>query len=466
MNEKVDLLVIGAGPAGMSAAIFARNYGLKVLVVDEQDAPGGQIWRGIEQASRAGNADVLGASYSKGKVVVDKFRSCGAEYRSNTRVWNIEPGLRVFITGAGVTSVVDTDYVLLATGAQERPVPFPGWTLPGVMTVGAGQIVLKSSGQVPADPVWIAGNGPLPLLYATQLLKAGGQIAGYLDTTPPGQLLRAMPRILNALTGAPMDIVKGLAWLMDLRRKANYVPSVTGIEVFGENRVERLDYITANGNKKTVEASLLLVHEGIVPTIHPTLSLGCEHEWDADQLSFAPKLDVWGESSQENVFVAGDGAGIGGVEAAQVRGQISALRVLIKNGNLSDREGEKLFRPMRSKLKRALAPRAFLDKLYRPRNAIFEPEDNTLVCRCEEVVASSIRHQAAMGHFQPDKIKALTRAGMGPCQGRQCNYTVAHILADATNRTVPDLGLYRVRPPFKPLTVDELASLADNGVDS
>lgn len=466
MSRRVDLLIVGAGPAGMSAAIIARQYGLEVLVVDERATPGGQIWRSVEAVSGTQRAAVLGKAYSDGLEVVNRFRASACAYEPETQVWQIEPGPRAFMTRKGNAYSVEAHCLLLATGAQERPAPFPGWTLPGVMTVGAAQIVLKTSGQIPAEPVWIAGNGPLALLYANQFLKAGGRIAGFLDTTPPGTMSAAIRKLPTALLNAPGDLVKGLGWIAALQRRAHYVRHVSEIEALGGESLERLRYVTADGKAKTVEARLLLVHEGVVPTIHPTLALGCRHGWNADQRCFVPELDIWGETSEKNVFVAGDGAGIGGAAAACLRGEIAALRIAAKSGRITDIEADAAAKPIRSRLKRALATRPFLDSLFSPRQAIFVPAEKTIACRCEEVSVASIRAQAATGRPGPNQVKAFTRAGMGPCQGRQCNYTIAHVLAAAEGRSVPDVGLYRVRPPLKPLTLCELAALDNAGADS
>ncbi len=459
MSRHVDLLIVGAGPAGMSAAIVAKRHGLRVLVVDEQPSPGGQIWRNIENLVGTPRADLLGKAYGEGAAVVGRFRASGADYEPGTQLWHVEAGGRAFLRRDGGASSVRADCVLLATGAQERPAPFPGWTLPGVMTVGAAQIVLKSSGQIPSGPVWIAGCGPLPLLYAMQLLQAGGTIAGFLDTTPRGRSREAVATLPAALFGAPGDLLKGLGWIARLRRQVPYVRHVAAIEAIGERGLERIRYVTADGRDATVQASLLLVHEGLVPTIHPTLALGCRHVWNADQDSFAPALDGWGETSERNVFVAGDGAGIGGAGAACLRGELAALRIAAQAGRLSEAEAATLAEPIRSRLARALSPRRFLDRYYRPRPAVFIPPDQTIACRCEEVRVAAIREQVGASRPGPNQVKAFTRAGMGPCQGRQCGYTVAHILAAAEGRSVPDVGLYRVRPPLKPVTLGELAAL-------
>jgi NADPH-dependent 2,4-dienoyl-CoA reductase/sulfur reductase-like enzyme len=456
MNS-VDLLIIGAGPAGMTAAIIARRYGLVVMVIDDQAEPGGQIWRSIETTTRRDG--ILGPSYVEGRAVAETFRASGANYQPGTQLWHIEPGFRAFVSRDRQAQVIEAKTVILATGAQERPIPFPGWTLPGVLTVGAAQILLKNAGQIPVNPVWIAGSGPLPLLYAVQLLRAGGQVAGYLDTTPVGQwraALRYLPRALRA-SG---DLVKGFCWMAMLRRsKAPLINGVVEIESLGAEQIEALRYRTNDGEMATVEARTLLVHEGVVPNIHLTSSLDCEVVWDGAQECYVPVVDSWGESSKADLFIAGDGAGIAGAKAARLRGELAALRIAAKLGCTNDVSAAAAALPIRRKLNRELALRPFLDALFRPRPEIFAPSDQTVVCRCEEVVAGQIRAVATVGRPGPNQIKASTRAGMGPCQGRQCGYTVTRILSAMQNRPPSEVGFFHIRPPLKPVTLGELASL-------
>ena len=454
-----DVLIVGAGPAGMAAAVTARRHGLKAHVVDEQPAPGGQIWRAVETAPAAFARAILGTAYQEGRPAAEAFRSCGADYEPETQLWQIEPGFRARLTRDGKARTLVATAVILATGAQERPVPFPGWTLPGVLTVGAAQILLKSAGEIPVGPVWIAGSGPLPLLYLVQLLRAGGAVAGYVDTTPPGQWRRALRHLPGALRGAG-DLYKGLGWMATVRRSG--VPIVrhgAAVEAIGRERVEALRFRTARGAGAEFAARTLLVHEGVVPSIHPALSLGCALEWNQEQDCYVPRLDGWGESSQKGVFIAGDGAGIAGAKAAQLRGELAALRVAVKLGRLNEATAALEARPIRKRLAHELALRPFLDALYKPRTEIFAPTDETIVCRCEEITAREIRQLAGTGQPGPNQIKTFTRAGMGPCQGRLCGYTVTRILAEAQHRPVADVGFFHVRPPLKPVTLGELACL-------
>ncbi len=459
MTRQFDAVVIGAGPAGMSAAIGLRAHGMSVLVVDEQPAPGGQIWRAVEAVAPTPTGALLGDAYRSGAALAGRFRACGALYEPQTQVWQVEPGWQVYMTRAGRAERVRALQVVLALGAQERPAPFPGWTLPGVMTVGAAQILLKTSRQVPSEPVWIAGSGPLPLLYMTQLLRAGGKIAGWLDTAPARGWLRALPWAGAALAGWG-EVRKGLGWLQELKAAGiQHVRGVTAVRALGNGHLQELAYTRADGETVRVPASVLLSHEGVVPSIHMTLALGCAHRWDTQQACLAPDLDTWGQTSMQGVYVAGDGAGIGGALAACVRGELVALGAAKDAGRLPAEVATTRAAPLRKKLTGLLRLRPMLDALYPPRAETIVPADETIVCRCEEITAGDVRKAAAIGQPGPNQLKSYTRAGMGPCQGRQCGYTVAHIIAAAQQRPVAEVGFYRIRPPLKPLTLGELASL-------
>jgi thioredoxin reductase len=336
MSRVVDLLVIGAGPAGMGAAVRARASGLEVLVVDEQPAPGGQIWRGVEARAGTPMGALLGKDYTQGLSLVQAFRASGAQYEPGTQVWQLEPGWRVYMSRGQRAECVQAANVLLATGAQERAVPFPGWTLPGVMTVGAAQILMKNAREIPQAPVWIAGSGPLVLLYMVQLLRAGGRIAGWLDTSPARAWRRGLPHARAAL-GAWRELRKGVWWMLMLRRAGvPVVRGVTQLRAQGDQRLQGLSWRTADGRQHQAAAQLLLVHEGVVPSIHVTQALDCAHAWNGAQQCWAPVMDSWGQTSQPGIFVAGDGAGIGGAGVARARGELAALGIALRAGRLQE----------------------------------------------------------------------------------------------------------------------------------
>lgn len=459
MSERCDVLVIGAGPAGLGAATALRAHAVDVLVVDEQAAPGGQIWRAVEANAAAGRLDGLGETYACGVDAVRQFRDSGARFLGGTQVWQVEADGRAFVTRDGRASAIRADAILIATGAQERPMPFPGWTLPGVMTVGAAQTLLKTSHQIPDGPVWIAGSGPLALLYMTQLVALGGSVAGYLDTTPAGASRRALGHLPSAVHGW-RDIAKGLGWLATLRRAGlAWHRDIGLLEALGDGRVEKVRFAPRGGAPRTEPAGLLLVHDGVVPSVHMTLALECAHAWREEQGCFAPVVDGWGATSVAGVFVAGDGAGIAGAEVASLSGRIAALGIMRHLGRLEAGAADAEAVALRQARDRLLAVRPLLDALYPQRPELDAIADETVVCRCEEVTAGRIREAAVAGQGGPNHVKAQTRAGMGPCQGRQCGLAVSRIVAATTGQDMDRTGFFRIRPPLRPISLGELAAL-------
>lgn len=435
----------------MSAAVELRRLRCEVTVIDDQPSPGGRIFAGIETRQPHGREDRSGATLAR------HFRESGGTYLSATEAWQIESGAKVFVTHAGQARVLEADFVLLAVGAQERPMPFPGWERPGVMTIGAAQILLKTAAQVPREPVWLAGSGPLLLLYARQLLDAGGSIAGLLDTTPKGRVWQARGKVYGALGYGWRDMARGLNWLVQMRG-VRVIRHIVGLEAVGDPTLSSIRYRTADGVADEVGANLLLIHNGVVPAIHATLSAGCSHRWNADQQCLEPACDEFGRTSQPDLFVAGDGAAINGARAAFLSGRLAALGIAHAAGLLPSEEVARSAARLTRALKDARGFRSLIDTLYPPVN--LDLPDVAMVCRCEEVTASQVREVlSGRPHLGADGVKMITRAGMGPCQGRQCGYTIHRLIKELHGGTPEDAGFLRVRPPLKPLTLGELASL-------
>lgn len=457
MSAHVDLAILGAGPAGLAAATRARAVGLSVAVLDEQAAPGGQIWRAVEVLARAGRAAGLGPDYSAGQEAVAACRASGATLMPGHQVWAIEKGWVVHTLSDGTPGRITADRLLLATGAQERPVPVPGWTLPGVLTVGAAQILLKSAGQIPDGPVWIVGSGPLPMLYASQLLAAGGTIAGVLDTAPRPDLLRVAAHLPGAL-GAYDTLLKGLR-LLWARRSAPYpvISSIASVAIEGGTAVEAIRYRTSDGEERLVETQTVLLHDGIIPNVHVARSLGCALVWHEGQQCWMPVVTERFQSTVQGCFIAGDAAGIGGQKVASLQGELAAIAIARDLGRLAPARANGLEAPLRRRLAREQAIRPLLEALYCPRAWHRGLGDADIVCRCEELTAGEIRHAFTDGAIGPNQVKSFTRAGMGPCQGRQCGMTITAMLADHYRRAIPEVGLFNFRPPLKPVTIGQLA---------
>jgi NADPH-dependent 2,4-dienoyl-CoA reductase/sulfur reductase-like enzyme len=462
MANPIDLAVIGAGPAGMAAATVAAELGLSVAVIDEQHTPGGQIYRAIERAPPPSDASPqgspLGPDYLAGRDLAAAFRASNAEYRPATTVWHIDHDGTVSTLSNGRAETLSARHVVLATGAYERPVPIPGWTLPGVMTVGAAQILLKTADLVPGGKTIMAGQGPLLFLAAAQLTRAGAPPAAILETAPRGNYLAAAARLGGGWAGL-RHIAKGLGLIAELSRAG--VPirrNVTGLRAVGRDRVEGVVW-----DRGELAADHLLLHEGIIPNVQVSLALGLAHDWDAAQWCWRPSLDQWGNSSVPMVSIAGDGGGIAGAEAAALSGRLAALAAATMLGRLDAAERDRRAAPIHRAVARELAFRPFLDALYRPSPAMLTPPDDTVtICRCEEVTAGMIRRAARLGAPGPNQAKAFTRCGMGPCQGRLCGPLVTAIMAETLHKPIPEIGTYRPRAPYKPITVGALAGIAED----
>lgn len=452
---RCDLAVIGAGPAGLAAATRAAKAGLSVELFDEQPAPGGQIYRAIETVP-ARRRDLLGPDYAAGEALARDFRASGAGYRPRALVWNVDAELTVDFSQDGRSRQCRARALVVATGAIERPTPLPGWTLPGVTGAGALQILLKAQGLVPAEGAVLAGSGPLLLLLADQLTRAGAPPRAVVETVPRGRL-PAAARHLPAALKAPGYLAKGLAMLRALKRAG--VPIHRGAEdlaVEGGERAEALGF-TAGGRRHRIEAGVIALHQGVVPNQQMTRLLRCEHRWSDGQRCFVPIVDDWFESSVGKVFVAGDGAGIGGAKSAALRGRLAALGALRRLGGGDGLEAEA--RELRRALAKDGAVRPLLEALYAPSEQVLAPADDTLVCRCEEVTAGALRKAVALGCPGPNQAKSFLRCGMGPCQGRMCGLAVTEIIAAERGEPQQEIDYYRIRPPLKPLPLIELAEL-------
>jgi len=448
----VELAIIGAGPAGIAAAVLAAELGLDTVLVDEQESPGGQIYRAIE---RAVPDTPLGPDYLAGRPLAAALRVSRVDYRPGTNLWHIDPDGTLFLENAGRTETVTARRVLLATGAIERPVPIPGWTLPGVMTAGAAQILLKSADLVPEGGAVLAGQGPLLYLVASQLVRAGAPPVALLETAPLDNYLDAARSLASLWPGRRL-LIKGLGLVAAVKRAG--VPirrGVRGIRAVGRRRVDRIVW---EGGE--LAADYLFLHEGVIPNVQISLALQLRHEWDKTQLCWRPSLDPWGQTSLPNIAVAGDGGGIAGAEAAVLTGRLAALDAALWLGHIGEAERDRRARPIRAALDRERALRPFLDRLFRPSRAVMVPaEDEMIACRCEEVSVGQIRRAARLGAVGPNQLKAFTRCGMGPCQGRICGPVVAAIVADVLGKPIAEIGTYRPRAPFKPITVGALADL-------
>jgi NADPH-dependent 2,4-dienoyl-CoA reductase/sulfur reductase-like enzyme len=449
---RVDFAVIGAGPAGMAAATLAAELGLDTVLIDEQDVPGGQIYRGIEQAS---DQSPLGDDYLAGRRLATALRESAATYRPATTVWHIDPDGTLSLISSGGSETIRARRILVAAGAIERPVPIPGWTLPGVMTAGAAQIMLKTGDLVPAGRTVLAGQGPLLWLVAAQLSRAGAPPVLILETAPHRNYHAAARLLPGALWPARRALWKGTSLIREVRRAGIPIRrEINGPRALGRDRLQSVAW---DGGE--IAADLLLLHEGVIPNTQISLALQLEHRWDEAQLCWRPVVDEWGATGLPTIAIAGDGGGIAGAEVAALSGRLAALDAVAFLDKIDPAERDRRARPIRAALRRELAVRPFLDRLYRPAPSVLLPADDIIACRCEEVTVAQIRRAARLGAQGPNQAKAFTRCGMGPCQGRICGSIVSAVMADTLAKPITEIGAYRPRAPYKPITLGALAGL-------
>ncbi len=460
-----ELAVVGAGPAGLAAAVTAARAGVHVTLVDEYPRPGGQYLKGTSPP--------VTATEKQGRALLRNLAELDVELRTETLVWGIE-GLRLALHAPHGLDWLEARTLVLATGARELVIPFPGWTLPGVMTLGAAQILAKEHGIPPGRRVLLAGSGPLLLPVANELVRLGADVVAVLEASHLGQWFRHAPaawgnwdrlrdgwHYLSHLYWARVPYRPGRTVIRALG--SSPVPAKEGAEKGGELQaavVARLDRRgrPVPGSEETVDVDALCLGFGFLPNVELAQLAGCAHEFDAARGGWVPRVDERMETTVPDLFVAGETAGVGGASAAMMEGRIAGLTVARRLGYISESELARELARLAKCYRRLRRFGAMLNTLFAPRpglDAIIA--DETPICRCEEVSAGEVRAAVARGVVELDALKTWTRVGQGACQGRTCGPVLARLIAGETGRSGAEVGVFHVRPPLKPVPLGDLA---------
>lgn len=449
-----DLAVVGAGPAGLAAAVTAAQAGCSVTLLDAAPQLGGQFWR-HRNGSRAGHR-----AWSVFAALRAELLDSEVDYRGGAPVWFVEaepPGYVLHVEGS---DPVRARHLLFATGTYDRSIPFSGWELPGVVTPGAAQALLKGSGVPLGSRVVVAGAGPFLLPVATGLLDAGVRVAGVYEAGNPVRYLRRP----WAVTGAKLREAAGYLWRLARRRvpyrRRHAVVAAHGSRAVQQVEVARLDRHgrAVPGSGRTVECDALAVGYGFTPQLELPLSLGCATRLDVDG-NLVLDVDVAGRTSVAGVFAAGEVTGVGGASLSLVEGRLVAAVVAIAAGRSSPFNELELNRLLsRRAVQRRFA--ALMHEVHAPPAGwVSWLRPQTVVCRCEEVPYEAMRSAVAeLGATTGRAVKALSRPGMGWCQGRVCGYATAVLTADLLGRELrsEDLESFARRPVAQPVTLSTL----------
>ncbi len=463
--EAYDVVIVGSGPSGIGAAAVLAEYPLKVLLIDENNQIGGQIWRkpAYKSVSRFRDPQPPGLQMDL-KAAIDTNKN-NLHIITPACVLGVFPEKQLLLsTSDQSVKEIRARRIIFATGAREKVLPFKGWTLPGVMTLGAAQILLKYYGVLASSKILIAGAGPLVYLLSSQIIGAGGKVTTVLDRSSPATMLDAIWVVAGQLPKIGEGLL-ALGRLIKKRVPLKYRMQV--VEVRGRDKLQEVsavkiapDGTTVPGSQKHYETQILACGNGFVPNIELPQLAGCDLTYAADQGGWIVKVDTSMETSVSGVFAAGEITGIAGGDKALIEGQLAALSILKQFGKLNSKKHRIRQEALLTKRKRCQRFGAFLNRQWaiHPREWI-GIDDATIICRCEDITMGTIRNWIREGFTSAPDLKKATRCGMGNCQGRTCAPLIYDILAaySVTGKHSPHP--LSVRTPVKPIPLGDLARL-------
>ena len=455
-EERLEVLVVGAGPAGLSAAIAAQRAGARVTVVDDRTAPGGQYFKQV----MVEGLDVARPDHQhkEGARLIATARQAGVGIRSGVDVWGAFEAHELVGTEGGLVRCFNPQRLIVATGAYERGVPIPGWTLPGVMTTGAAQMLWRSYRRLAGKRILISGNGPLNLQVASELVAGGAEIAAVVEVAPVSPL-KVFPHLLNMFVASPRLVVDGLKHRAKLARvRMIYGSVVNRIDKARRGLVAHVSRCPPNGaGERSFEVDAVCLGYGFEPSSEILRALGCRQRFDAARSHFATVVDDEGRTSVPHVFSLGDCTGLGGARVALAQGTIVGNAVAADLGHTYAAAAGDVTQARRQ-LDRHRRFQQALWRFYAATRLNLElATPDTIVCRCEEITFGQIEAALVDGRPSIGELKRATRAGMGLCQGRYCGAILSQVLAKRQGRNLDEDVRFAPRMPIKPVAIADIA---------
>jgi thioredoxin reductase len=471
IEKKCDVAIIGGGPAGLSAATTTSEQGASTVLVNDSHSLGGHFYkslpvdfRGLYTRQDHGNIQELRTrtSYLEGSQV---------EILDQARVWGIFRGpdhnFQIFIEHPENDSIsINAQAVILAPGVYDRPLPFPGWELPGVMTPGAVQMSLKKQGLLPGKRILVSGTGPLQMVVASALVNEGADVVALLDTSGVFDGMRYAPGALGGFKHRFGEFFHSVLSLVRSRVPVLFRHAAfralgnkeTGVEGVVIGRVDPNGH-PIPGTERTLEVDTICCAYGFNPSIALTLHLGIEHVYNSNLGANIPWHDDKMGTSTPGVFVAGDVTGAGGKYLADLQGVLAGLSTLEQIGILTTENVNQQRSQLAPAVRREGRFSRFLWTRYRIREGLLDlADDDTLVCRCENITLGDIKQSLDRGGRDLYGVKLRTRMGMGSCQGRYCMMNTALLISQQTGCNVDQTGIHSVRPPLTPTRLKSIAA--------
>jgi thioredoxin reductase len=462
LTTSPDVLVVGGGPAGLTAAIAAAQAGAVTVLVDERPAPGGQYFK-QPHVGLALDPSHDDGQFAEGRRLISQAKTAGIVFIEGVVIDAPSAGQLVIVT-QGQRIDIAPKRLIIAAGAYERPRPVPGWTLPGVMTVGAAQTLLRSYRVLPGRRILIAGNGPLNLQVAVELARAGADIVAVCEAAQSPRTRDLAPITSMALI-SPDLVLQGWGYLRELRRRL--IPVLYGTCLAEIRPGLSAHWVDGRGSRGEVDVDSVCMGYGFLPSNQLLRLLDCRHDYDPHrrQLVTVRNSDV--RTTVRHVFAIGDCCGLGGARAAMAEGKIAGIMAAAEARDTPPDQAQlRTLAQARRALQRHRRFQTALWRLFAPDRAADCRPDDYLLCRCESVAASSVASIVAAGGDSLGSVKRQTRLGMGRCQGRYCIPEVVEWLSRIDGTLPDEFSFAAPRPPIKPVPLSILMASAGDDCDS
>lgn len=456
-----DVLVVGGGASGLNAARSAALAGAKVVLVDDRLLPGGQYFKQPLAIPALADEHATDRQFAGGRALIGSAERAGVTMLRGARVWGAFEPLELLIQENGASRLCRPRRLIVATGAYERGLPVPGWTLPGVMTTGAAQTLLRSYRVLAGKRVLIAGNGPLNLQVALEFARAGADIAAVAELAARPSI-RDLPAFCTMLASTPALALRGVGYLVELRQRG--IPVLYGsvlAEVAGNAGalIALVKRWPLGGRDEGLrfEADAVCMGYGFMPSNEILRALGCAHRFDPVRGHLVTERDADQRTSVPEIYAVGDCAGLGGALAAEAEGIIAGIVAVRSLGLAVDATLRASEAHARSALASHRRFQAGLWRLFRAQHPTTELANaETAICRCEELNLAHIEAEMQPGFASVGALKRRTRGGMGRCQGRYCGPVLAALSADREGRILDEAGHWAPRPPIAPIPIADI----------